>query len=67
MVMKRKIYQDLLKWKVQKGESALLVKGARRTGKSYIVEEFGNDYFRRSAAMPEGESCTQIPGGGRQV
>lgn len=39
--MKRKIYQDLLEWKRnRRGEVALLIEGARRIGKSYIVEEF---------------------------
>ena len=39
--MKRKIYNQLLEWKNnRKGEVALLVEGARRIGKSYIVEEF---------------------------
>ena len=39
--MKRKIYDQLLKWKNNaKGDSALLIEGARRVGKSYIVEQF---------------------------
>lgn len=39
--MRRKIYDDLLKWKQErKGKVALLIEGARRIGKSYIVEEF---------------------------
>lgn len=39
--MKRKIYQRLLEWKnIDHGQSALLIDGARRVGKSYIVEEF---------------------------
>lgn len=39
--MKRKIYQQLLDWKENRhGEVALLIEGARRIGKSYIVEEF---------------------------
>lgn len=39
--MKRKIYQKLLDWKQnRKGDAALLIEGARRIGKSYIVEEF---------------------------
>jgi len=39
--MERKIYDKLLKWKeTSMGESALLIQGARRVGKSYIVEEF---------------------------
>ena len=37
--MKRKIYDKLIKWKEEsKGEVALLIDGARRIGKSYIVE-----------------------------
>ena len=44
--MKRKIYQTLLKWKKErKGEVALLIEGARRIGKSHIVEEFGYDEY----------------------
>ncbi len=39
--MKRKAYQKLLAWKEnEQGSSALLVQGARRVGKSYLVEEF---------------------------
>ena len=39
--MKRKIYDKLLEWKKKhKGNTALLIEGARRIGKSYIVEEF---------------------------
>lgn len=37
--MKRKIYDKLVEWKQQrKGETALMVEGARRVGKSYILE-----------------------------
>ncbi len=44
--MKRKIYQQLLDWKNKRnGEVALLVEGARRIGKSYIVEEFGKNEY----------------------
>ena len=40
-IFKRKIYERLLKWKeTSNGNSALLVQGARRIGKSTIVEEF---------------------------
>ena len=39
--MKRKIYDKLMAWKRQSnGATALLIDGARRVGKSYIVEEF---------------------------
>lgn len=37
--MKRKIYDKLLEWKKRAhGETALMIEGARRVGKSYIVE-----------------------------
>ena len=40
-IFKRKIYERILKWKeASNGNSALLVQGARRIGKSTIVEEF---------------------------
>ncbi len=39
--MRRKIYEKLLEWKKRSnGSSALLIEGARRVGKSWIVEEF---------------------------
>lgn len=45
-MMKRKIYQQLIEWKEQRhGEVALLIEGARRIGKSYIVEEFGRNEY----------------------
>lgn len=41
MVFERKIYNKLLEWKeLSAGTSALLVEGARRIGKSTIVEDF---------------------------
>lgn len=43
--MRRKIYNDLLEWKDRKGKSALLIKGARRVGKSYIAEQFGREHY----------------------
>ena len=41
MIFKRKVYNKLLEWKkISDGSTALLVEGARRVGKSSIVEEF---------------------------
>ncbi len=41
-MLKRKAYQDLLDWKQRsQGSTALLIEGARRVGKSTLVEEFG--------------------------
>ena len=46
-VMRRKIYQQLLDWKEKRnGEVALLIEGARRIGKSYIVEAFGKKEYK---------------------
>lgn len=40
-VFKRKIYDRILQWKQESnGETALMIQGARRIGKSTIVEEF---------------------------
>lgn len=45
--MKRKIYTELLKWKQEDaGRTALLIDGARRVGKSYIVEAFAKAEYR---------------------
>ena len=45
--MKRKIYDQLLQWKLkEKGSVALLIEGARRVGKSYIVELFAKNEYR---------------------
>lgn len=44
--MKRKIYDKLLQWKQEsRGEVALLIEGARRIGKSFIVEEFAKKEY----------------------
>lgn len=46
MAMKRKIYSRLLEWKRERdGSTALLIEGARRVGKSFIVEEFGRNEY----------------------
>lgn len=45
--LKRKIYDSLLKWKeTSKGSTALLIDGARRVGKSFIVNKFGREEYR---------------------
>ncbi len=46
MIFKRKIYNQLTRWKEEaNGKSALLVEGARRVGKSTIVEEFAKKEY----------------------
>lgn len=45
--MKRKIYDALLEWKREEnGRVALLIEGARRVGKSFIVEEFAKNEYK---------------------
>lgn len=45
-IFKRKIYEKLRQWKsASNGKSALLVEGARRVGKSTIVEEFARNEY----------------------
>ena len=45
-MFKRKIYDKLLEWKKESdGHTALLVEGARRIGKSTVVEEFGKNEY----------------------
>ncbi len=47
MAFKRKIYNKLLEWKdTAANEKALLIEGARRIGKSTIVEEFGKNEYK---------------------
>ena len=46
MILKRKIYDRLLEWKKEsQGTKGLLVEGARRIGKSTIVEEFAKKEY----------------------
>ena len=46
-VFKRKIYDEILEWKEKRSDKyALLIKGARRVGKSTIAEEFAKKEFK---------------------
>ena len=45
-MLKRKAYDRLLEWKKNRnGKTALLIEGARRVGKSTLVEEFGRNEY----------------------
>lgn len=47
MIFKRKIYDKFLDWKNETaGQKALLVEGARRIGKSTVVEEFAKQEYK---------------------
>lgn len=46
-VFRRKIYNEILEWKEKRSDKyALLIKGARRVGKSTIAEEFAKKEFK---------------------
>lgn len=46
-VFKRKIYAEMARWKNERnGSTALLIKGARRVGKSTIAEEFAKNEYK---------------------
>lgn len=52
MVFKRKLYEDMLKWKQDfGGKMALLIKGARRVGKSTLAEDFANNEYKTKIAI----------------
>ena len=58
-IFKRKIYERILKWKeASNGNSALLVQGARRIGKSTIVEEFARREYA-SYILIDFTKCSQ--------
>ncbi len=47
-VFKRKLYDRLLEWKNERqGKTAILVEGARRVGKSTLVEEFAKNEYEK--------------------
>lgn len=46
-MLKRKIYDKLISWKQKsRGQTALLIDGARRVGKSYIAELFARQEYK---------------------
>lgn len=59
--MKRKILDKMLAWKEKSaGETALLIDGARRVGKSYIAEEFGKKYYKSFILIDFNEAGDEI-------
>lgn len=60
--MKRFITQKLLIWKESPSRMPLLIRGARQTGKTYVIEDFGQRYFENQVTInfelyPEYKSC----------
>lgn len=47
--MERDIYRKLLEWKSAPGRKPLLLRGARQTGKTWLLKAFGNDEYESLA------------------
>ena len=59
--MRRKITQKLLEWKKKSaGKTALLIDGARRVGKSYIVEKFAKENYRSYILIDFNKAGTDV-------
>ena len=60
-VFQRKIYQAMLEWKRDsKGSSALLIKGARRVGKSTIAEQFAKEEYKSYILIDFSKASKQV-------
>ncbi|MBR4659459.1 MAG: AAA family ATPase, partial [Clostridia bacterium] len=60
-MLKRKIYDELVNWKRRSnGQTALLIDGARRVGKSYIAELFAKQEYRSHIIIDFGNAPKDI-------
>jgi len=60
-LFKRKLYDRLLEWKrVQNGKSAILVEGARRVGKSTLVEQFAKNEYESYILIDFNEASEEV-------
>ena len=44
--MKRNAIQDLINWKNDEERKPLVLKGARQVGKTWLMKEFGKNYYK---------------------
>ncbi len=59
--MKRKIYEKLVEWKRESaGKCALLIEGARRVGKSWIVREFAQNEYESHLIIDFAKASSKI-------
>ncbi len=60
-VFRRKLYQKMLEWKRERnGSTALLIKGARRVGKSTLAEEFARNEYESYINIDFTEAPTEV-------
>ena len=61
IVLHRKIYDKLLNWKKQSnGETAIMIDGARRVGKSYLAEQFAKAEYKSRIIIDFGNAPQDI-------
>ncbi len=59
--MRRKIYEQMLRWKTDdQGQTALLIDGARRIGKSYVVEAFAKAEYKSFILIDFNNTTQQV-------
>ena len=60
-IFKRKLYNRLLEWKqVQNGKTAILIEGARRVGKSTLVEQFAKNEYESYILIDFNEASEEV-------
>lgn len=60
-IFKRKLYDRLLEWKrVQNGKTAILIEGARRVGKSTLVEQFAENEYDSYILIDFNEASEEV-------
>ena len=60
-IFKRKLYDRLLEWKrVQNGKTAILIEGARRVGKSTLVEQFAKNEYESYILIDFNEASDEV-------
>ena len=60
-IFKRKLYDELLEWKrTSNGKSAILVEGARRVGKSTLVELFAQNEYESYILIDFNEASNEV-------
>ncbi len=60
--MQRSLLKELMLWKEKSPHLPLLLRGARQVGKTFLIEQFGNQYFENTVMInfeesPEYQAC----------
>ena len=60
-IFRRKLYERLLEWKrVSNGKTAIMVEGARRMGKSTLVEMFAKNEYESYILIDFNEASDEV-------